>query len=161
MKCILCLHLAAVCLTLALAGPALAKRHVPIKGTIEALEESVAVFPPEVPFPTLFVEASGSGRATGLGRFTVTYELEVNLDTFVGVGTASFAAANGDSLFTDVEGEGTVPTDDGLSVILETQTITGGTGRFAGARGRFTVVRLINVFTGETSGLLGGIIVLD
>lgn len=158
LKHILSSPTAAICLALVLTGPALAKHPVPIKGTIQAVEESVAVFPPEVPVPTLFVEASGSGRASHLGRFSVTYELEVNLDTFVGTGTAHYLAANGDSLFTDVDGEGTVPTEDGFSLILETQVITGGTGRFAGASGQFTVLRLINVFTGETAGVSGGVI---
>jgi hypothetical protein len=105
------------------------------------------------------VEASGSGVATQLGRFTVTYEVEVNLDTFFGVGSAEYVAANGDRIFTEGHGQGTVPTEDGTSFIVEANIITGGTGRFEGTTGQFILVRVINVFTGVTSGVFGGTIV--
>jgi hypothetical protein len=102
------------------------------------------------------VEASGSGVATQLGKFTVTYEVEVNLDTFFGVGSAEYVAANGDRIFAEGQGQGTVPTEDGTSLIIETSIITGGTGRFEGATGHFTLVRVINVFTGVTYGVFSG-----
>jgi hypothetical protein len=161
MKPMLCLGMAALSWTLMLAGPAAAKNRAPLKGTIQAVEDSFALFPPDVPFPTLFVEASGSGHATHLGRFTVTYEVEVNLDNFSGIGSAEFVAANGDRILTDIDGQGTVPTEDGISFIAETHIIVGGTGRFDGATGRFTLVRVINVFTGKTFGAFKGTIVLD
>ena len=146
----------AVCLVLAvlaavgLAGPTAAPKQVPFKGSIQAVEASVAQF------PTLFVEASGSGNAAHLGRFTVTYEFEVNIPTFEGFGSAHFIAANGDSLFTEVTGVGTDPNP--ISFIVETHTITGGTGRFAGAAGSFTLERVINTVTGVTSGSFEGTI---
>ena len=130
------------------------ENEVPFKGSLQAVETSV------VQFPTLFVDASGSGNATHLGRFTVTYEIEVDIPTFHGVGSYHFVAANGDSIFTDVEGQGTEPTVDGVSFIVETHTITGGTGRFDGATGSFTVDRVINVFTGVSSGSFDGTIVI-
>ena len=40
---------------------------------------------------------------------------------------------------------------EGTTRVTETHTITGGTGRFAGASGSFTLVRLA-VFTGEPDG---------
>ena len=45
-------------------------------------------------------------------------------------------------------------------MIVETYTITNGTGRFAGASGGFTVVRLVNRTTGVTSGTFDGNIVI-
>ncbi len=159
MKPILYLQMTAMTLTALLAGSAAAKNDVPFKGTIQAVEESFAVFPPDVPSPTLFVTASGSGHATHLGKFTVTYEAEIDLDTFFGIGSYHFIAANGDSVSTDIVGQGTVPTADGVSFIVETHTITAGTGRFAGATGSFTLERVINVFTGVTSGSFEGTIV--
>jgi hypothetical protein len=42
--------------------------------------------------------------------------------------------------------------------ITEINTITGGTGRFAGAQGSFTVERLVNLATGFTSGSFHGTI---
>jgi hypothetical protein len=161
MKRVLCLPIPALLVTVVLSEAAEAKKAVPFKGTIRAVEDSIAVFPPDVPFPTLFVEASGSGHATHLGKFTVNYEVEVNLDTFFGIGSSEFIAANGDSLFAEGEGQGTVPDENGISFIVEVNTIIGGTGRFAGASGRFVIVRVINVNTGVTFGVLGGTIVLD
>jgi hypothetical protein len=158
---IIYLQSTAFLLTTALAVPVAAKNEKSVKGSIQAIETFITLLPPDVPFPTLFSEGSGSGRATHLGSFTVAYEFEINLDTYVGVGPAHFVAANGDSIFTEVEGQGTAPTDDGVAYIVETHTIVGGTGRFDGATGSFAIERVISVFTGVTSGSLSGSIVLD
>jgi len=44
---------------------------------------------------------------------------------------------------------------------VEQHTITGGTGRFAGTTGTFTLDRLVNTATGVTSGSFEGSIVLQ
>jgi hypothetical protein len=155
----LSLAIATMLFAVAAAAPAAAKHRQPLKGVIEAVESSVAVFPPDVPFPTLFVEGVGSGRATQLGRFTVVYDLQVNLNTFFGTGAADFVAANGDTLSTELEGQGTVPNAQGVSWILESHTITGGTGRFSGASGDFLLLRVIDVDTGVTFGVFDGVII--
>ena len=129
-----------------------AKEEVPIKGSIEAVESN------DVQFPTLFVDGSGSGNATHLGHYTVTYEFEVYIPTLTGSGTAHFIAANGDSLFTDVTGQATPTENPDVLFIVETYTIGGGTGNFDGASGEFTVVRLLNTVTSVTHGLLDGVI---
>src|SRR5688500_15053978 len=108
-KRIVCLQTAALLMTAVLAAPASAQHPVPFKGTLESIETTVAVFPPDVPFPTLLVEGSGSGHATHLGAYTVTFTFEVNLDDFTATGSYEFVSANGDSLFTEVVGQGTVP----------------------------------------------------
>ena len=99
----------------------------PLRGDIEATEN--AVDPSQ--FPIFTQHGSGSGNATNLGSYTMTYEIEVDARSFVGVGTAHFVAANGDSLFTDIQGLGTDPAVDPVATVLETHTITGGTGKFA------------------------------
>jgi hypothetical protein len=123
----------------------------PIQGSVQAVETTV-----DFQFPTAFQDGSGSGNATHLGRFTVTFEFAVDVRNFTGVGSAHFIAANGDSIFTDVEGLGTDPAVDPVSSIVETHTITGGTGRFAGATGSFTLERLLNTVTGVSSGSFVG-----
>jgi hypothetical protein len=128
---------------------------VPFRGSIEAVEVSVAQF------PTLFVDGSGSGTATQIGSFTVVYEVEVNLLNRASIGSAHFIAANGDSIFTEFTGQGSPIPDSDFSFIVEMNTITGGTGRFAGATGTFTVERLLNRVTGITSGSFSGTIDLD
>jgi hypothetical protein len=149
--------MAAYLLTAVLAGEAAAQKDVPFKATIQSIETTVAVFPPEVPFPTLFVDGSGLGRATHLGNYTITFEYEVNLNDFTAIGSAHFVAANGDSLFAEIiEAHGTVPTDEGISFIVATYDITGGTGRFAGATGIFTEESVLNVITHVKFGSFDG-----
>ena len=154
MKPINCLQMTALFLTAALAGSVAAEEQVPFKGSILAVETSVAQF------PTLFVDAIGSGHATHLGRFTVTYELVGNLLTGEGSGSAHFIAANGNSLFTEITGQFSPTENPAVGSVVETYTITGGTGRFDGATGSFTVERLLNFVTGVTSGSFDGTIVL-
>jgi hypothetical protein len=54
------------------------------------------------------------------------------------------------------------PTEDPeVLLVEEAYTTTGGTGRFAGASGSFTVERLFNLVTGFTSGSFDGFIVIE
>jgi hypothetical protein len=154
-KTILYLQMMALCLTATLAGRAAAEELSPLKGSIQGVE--IANFQ----FPKLFVDGSGSGRATHLGRFTVTYELEGDLLTHETFGSSLFTAANGDSLATDFTGlGGTLTENPDVRSIVEVHTITGGTGRFAGATGSFIRKYLLNLVTGVTSGSFKGTIVL-
>lgn len=154
-KTALCLHMTTLLLTTALAGPAAAEKAVPFRGCVEALETY------GVQFPTMLVDTSGSGKATHLGRFTVTWEFTVNLLDGAGIGSAHFIAANGDSLFTESLGQGDPTETPNINLVVEQHTITGGTGRFAGATGSFMLERLANIVTGVTSGSFDGTIVLD
>ena len=147
------LAMAAMFVTLALASPAAAKKQVPFHGSIQGVEIDV-VQPPA----TLLVDGSGTGIATQLGRFTVTYEVTVDLSDGSGIGSLQFIAANGDSIFTELLGQGTPTGTPGINHIVEINTITGGTGRFAGATGSFTMERLVDLATGFTSGSFTGTI---
>ena len=138
-----------------LAATASAKEPLPFKGSIEALEAY------QVNGPTMLVTATGSGEATHLGRYTVSYEVEVDLPTGTGTGlSARYVAANGDSLFAEGSGQATPTDNPSVFVVVETYTITGGTGRFAGATGSFTETRQVNIATGVTSGTMDGTITL-
>ena len=154
-KTILYLQMTALCLTAALAGRAVAEEQSPIKGSIQGVEIA------DVQFPKLFVDGSASGRATHLGRFTMTYELEVDFLTSETFGSSVFTAANGDSLTTDITGRGTPTENPDVHSIVEVHTITGGTGRFAGATGTFIRTSLLNLVSGSTSGSFEGTIVLN
>jgi hypothetical protein len=140
------LKMAAVLLTLALADPAAAKQLVPFKGSFQGVEIDV------VQFPTILVDGSGTGIARHLGLFTVTWDLTVNLLDSSATGTFHFIAANGDSIFTEIVGQAEPTETPGVAHIVEINTITGGTGRFAGATGSFTMERLLDQMTGVTSG---------
>ena len=67
-------------------------QSVSLQGSVEAVERYT------INAPTMLVDTTGSGKATALGQFTVTWEFTVNLDTGSGVGSAHFTAANGDFL---------------------------------------------------------------
>ena len=132
-----------------------ARKPLPLKGSIEAVETY------QVNGPTMFVTATGTGEATHLGRYTVSYEVEVDLPTGSGTGlSAQYVAANGDTLFADGSGQATPTDDPTVFVVVETFTITGGTGRLDGATGNFTEERRVNIVTGVTSGTISGTIVL-
>ena len=132
-----------------------ARKPLPFKGSIEALETY------QINGPTMLVTATGSGEATHLGRYTVTYEVQVDLPTGTGTGlSAQYVAANGDQLFAEGSGQATPTDNPSVFVVVETYTITGGTGRLEGATGNFTETRQVNIETGVTSGTIDGSIVI-
>jgi len=109
---------------------------------------------------TLVVALTGNGVATHFGAFSVSIHSVVNLATGAGEGTFVLNAANGDQIAGSVVGQAT-PTDNADFVTIEeTGTITGGTGRFAGASGEFTIERTLNRPTGSSSGTLSGTIII-
>ena len=153
-KTVLYLQMIALLLTTSLAGPGAAEDGKPFHGWVQAIEAY------DVQYPTMFVDTSGSGNGSHLGRFTVTWEFTVNLLNGAGIGSAHFIAANGDNLTTESLGQGDPTATPGVNRVVEMHTITGGTGRFAGATGTFTLERLVSLATGVTSGSFDGTIVL-
>jgi hypothetical protein len=141
--------LAAMLVPALFAGPTLAGNQVTLKASWASVETY------EVQFPILFV----TGNATQLGRYTATYEEQVDIGVNFGssVGTITLFAANGDSIFAIQTGQGDpTPDDPNIISIVEVSTITGGTGRFTGATGSFTIERLVDETTGISSGSFSG-----
>jgi hypothetical protein len=136
------------------AASAVTEKELLFKGTLRAVETHV------VTFPTFSLDATGSGNATQLGLYTMSFQGEVFIPTLSGTTTAVLVAADGSSLYADGVGQGTATENPDFVSIVETYTITGGTGRFAGASGSFTVERLIQRSTGISSGTISGTIVL-
>ena len=138
---------------LSLAGPVAAGEQVPFKGSFEG---DVTVTPLTPPYVSVLVE--GTGNATQLGRFTLDIPHVVNRADRTAIGTYEFTAANGDTLIAEFTGIAT-PTDvPGVLYIEETATITGGTGRFAGATGSFLSERWFDTVNLTTSGSFEGTI---
>ena len=73
-------------------------------------------------------------------------------------GTFEFTAANGDTLAASFTRLGTPTTTPGIASIVETATITGVTGRFAGATGSLIVERRVDLLDLETTGSFEGTI---
>ena len=131
-------------------SPTPAAATVPFKGTLEGSQTTTPLEP-----PLAFSVVSATGTATHLGRFTVEIPHTVNFATATGDGTYTFTAANGDTLTADFTGEAQVGP---IISIVEHATITGGTGRFAGAAGTFTAHRLFDPVNGTTTGSFEGTI---
>ena len=158
MKKIFVSTIAALLLLIVLASTTFAasaaERQLLFKGSLQAVETHV------VTFPTFTLDATGSGNATQLGVFTMSFQGQVYVPTLVGTTTATLVAADGSRLFADGLGQGTPTENPNVVSIVEMYTITGGTGRFAGATGSFTVERLIDRPTGVSLGTISGTIVL-
>jgi hypothetical protein len=150
------LPMAAIILTAALAVPATAQKQVPFKGALQGHENDTPQGGP--PPTTLLVDGSATGMGTHVGEFSFRYQLTVNLANGTATGAAQLIAANGDAIYTTVAGSSEPTATPGVVSITEINTITGGTGRFAGAQGSFTLERLLNQGTGLTSGSFHGTI---
>jgi hypothetical protein len=103
-----------------------ATHQVPFKGSFEG---SDTVMP-----PTIVTRAAGTGAH--LGRFSFSHTLTFPALT----GSSQWVAANGDTIETTSVVVSSV-LGPAVRTNTENHTITGGTGRFSGAQGSFTVVR--------------------
>ena len=138
MKTTICLCMATMILTATLAGAVAAQHEVPFKGAFQGNDT--------VSHPTLTQSITGIG--TLVGQFSSTVVL--TLTASGGTGSAHWIAANGDSIDTTVVGSpehvpmspcqvvGAQP-EDSYAKVTEIHTIIGGTGRFAGVQGSFTL----------------------
>ena len=136
------------------AAPTASGQQLLFKGSLQAVETHV------VTFPTFTLDATGSGNATQLGLYTMSFQGQVFIPTLSGTTSAILVAADGSSLYADGVGQGTATENPDFVSIVEMYTITGGTGRFAGASGSFTVERLIQRSTSISSGTISGTIVM-
>jgi hypothetical protein len=140
---------AAFTVTLAIVAVSAVAAQTPFKGTVNA-EETVVPSP-----PTASLTRDGTGTATYLGRYTEHIVMTINLPMLSSTGTATFTAANGDTLTATVAGQATRTSLTTLSIV-EVYTITGGTGRFADATGNFALHSTVDQTTGVSSGMFSG-----
>ena len=105
----------------ALTPQAQSGAQLPFRGSLQQTETG------ELQSPTLLViTGSAEGTATHLGRYTMTFRAEIDLTTRIGVGHATWVAANGDSLFTTGSGEATPTADPGISQSKERKRLRAG-----------------------------------
>jgi hypothetical protein len=124
--------LAALAMSAGVAAPARAAEQVPFKG-----QEAVVLSLQPSPDPSLlYFFMSGTGVATHLGQYTTSghHFFDPTTGCTLG-GESTITAANGDRLFATY----TVCIVSAPSLLGE-WTITGGTGRFAGATGSYTAI---------------------
>jgi len=110
-----------------------ADQMVPFKGHWSGV--TVSAYPN--PFPVISIVSEGGGRATHLGRYTMVSPHTSNVFTGETLGDQIFTAANGDTLTAYCEGFGLPDEITGIVEATLDCTITGGTGRFAGATGSY------------------------
>lgn len=128
-----------------------APKQVPFKGTLQGTDTD------SNPTPTsIVVTTDGTGNGTHLGEFSFVERVTVFFATGTSVGSCHWVAANGDSIDTTIAGSGHLTGTPGEISITDVHTITGGTGRFSGAQGSFTVERLASAVTFLTSGSFDG-----
>ena len=139
----------AVLAILGLAGPAAAGEQVPFKGSLEGTVTRSA------PPPPILVNVAATGTATQLGLFSL--EIPHVVTPPIGHGFYDFVAANGDTLAAAFDGV-SMSVVPGVLYIVETATITSGTGRFANATGGFVCERLYDIAAGTTIGYFDGTI---
>ena len=125
---------------------------VPFKGKLEGIADPPQFEPP--PSTSFTAHLLASGNATHLGRFTMDYTHRVT--GLNGIGAATFTAANGDTLTTTAEGMATPASSPTAFTVVENHTITGGTGRFAGASGSFILTRSVDFADPYTAGSFEG-----
>jgi hypothetical protein len=91
------------------------------------------------------VTNDGSGQLSHLGSYTFHFHGTMS------AATGTLVAANGDQLFVTATGGSTTITD-GTIHSTASNTIVGGTGRFAGATGTYTFTSdsVITAFTGSS-----------
>lgn len=151
---VIVLLLVIVLVSTTLAAPAAGERELLLKGSVQATETQQGA-PPKFQ-----VNLNGSGNATQLGLFTYNVQAELTVPALSATKSATFVAADGSTLLAKGTGQGTPTGTPGVISIVETMTITGGTGRFEGASGNITIQRLVNRATFESFGTIDGLIVL-
>jgi hypothetical protein len=98
--------------------------------------------------------ASHLGRLTGRGSNCTEFTLATNA-VAVWDGLATFVAADGSTVSTTSDGTQDAPVA-GRAAFDITHTISGGTGRFAGAAGVWEVTGVIDFTTGTVDGQVAG-----
>ena len=153
------LSVATMILTAAFAVPAAAQSPCPsvapgcFKGTFLGEDAHDTTLPPGA--TTVAIGTTATGTGTHLGQFSLIRQVIGNLTNLSDTGSARWIAANQDSIYTTISGQAELSDEGGGSLkVTEVHTITGGTGRFAGAQGSFTVVLFHRL---EPSGVVGDV----
>jgi hypothetical protein len=118
----------------------------PIRGYCEATYAE----PPVFAFPILHHVSTGSCGLLRLGPVSIHTVGQINVVTGVQHAQITYTAPNGDQVFATSVGTGTPsgPTTIDFSGVT---TITGGTGRFAGATGVMNATGTVDTATGNAS----------
>ena len=124
--------LSVLVLMMVMTVPTGAKHYRPFIGTWSG----VTISADPTNFPVVAVVSEGEGRLTHLGRYSMVSPHTSNVFTGETIGEQIFTAANGDMLMAHCEGAPQPQSNGNVVGPLDCE-ITGGTGRFGGARGSY------------------------
>jgi hypothetical protein len=129
-------------------------------GTARPLTGSCTLtFTPSPPPPPAVVHQTDVGTCQLSHLGLTNFYGEQDIDRVAGTqsGWRTFTAANGDQLYVTHVGT-SAPAGPGLVSFVAQMTITGGTGRFAGASGTARAIGLANLITRTTTATFDGTI---
>lgn len=109
-----------------------------------------------VEYPIVHNVFTGSAILTGLGRSQIVFSHDWNLIDKSVTGSMTVTAANGDEVFASVTGSAMFRPDGLIGDLEQFGTIEGGTGRFVGAQGSFSIIGTITRATGAVRVYLDG-----
>lgn len=145
-------------LVLALAALSIAGDQVPFKGDL-ALHNQIPISNEGCPLGTLRNDATGGGYLTHMGAMLVNEVVCLNPANLTFTGFFTLTAANKDTVTGILTSGQAFPTSDpNVISVLGHWTITGGTGRFAGATGTGIGGGTVNFLTGEAPHYIDGTI---
>ena len=140
---------ALVAVLVAVPSQASAASLVPFQATVA----ETFTLAPCAPVPSLCVSTMGSGHATHLGQIDEAAAAVVDLASHAGPGcfsetrTTTLTAASGDQLTLDATGHNCAIGATTVTA-MDAYVVTGGTGRFSGARGGGTITATIDLASG-------------
>ena len=120
------------------------KPHEHIKKTVSlnaVFQDTATLIVPGSPGVLEQVRINGWGSGTPIGKSTFEDNVKVNTSVSPEIinGVDIITTANGDKIFSTFTGYSPDPDEQGNYEVFNKDTITGGTGKFAGATGNFTV----------------------
>lgn len=158
-----------ITLVLSTVLPAAAKNtnnELSFKGYLQGAVRDV---PQGQPPTSISAEGNDTGLSGELGQFKITYRFTITIppgsgpaDPSTSAGTAEWIMANGDTIYTKFVGIGQPTKTYPIVQVVEYYQVTGGTGKFVNAQGKFTVKRLssadpasaVNLTSGSVEGAI-------
>ncbi len=133
------------------------KKTVPLKGEFVT---NLTLIVPASPGVLEQIRVTGTGSGTPFGK--ATYESDVKVDITaspeITSGTDTITAENGDQIFSTISGYIPGPDANGNVQVFNTHTITGGSGKYAGATGTYKVTSKGNIESLTGTATLDGMI---
>lgn len=125
------------------------KKDTPLKNSVpfkaEFITSSVTTHPGD-PIQTDHITGTGQGTPIGKSMFdaTVSYDLTGSSPLKI-TGQQTITTDNGDKIFSNIDAYSPDPDEKGDFYIIGSETITGGTGKYAHAKGTLTFIAYGNL----------------